>query len=298
MADRDDKFTNAEGMPEHKGSTTQIRPDRPERAHDLRERELRDSFGGSGEPGLSTLAGHEIEHDVDLRHRGSTAQIRPDRPEADHAAKREELRETLGSPRMELRTETVAAVSAEPHPRRRRFFFGRQHPVISHPPQESIGEVVSQLSDGMNQLVRGHLALARVEMARDMKKLARDLGMEAAGAPPLTVGYLLLWFAIGYALALVVPTWAAFLICAAANFAIGVGLMLAGRAMMKRDKPQLKETTEEFRRDKSWLNVLKQPAETMRGHMHASEGEVGRKHELGLQRDQVFAPESEHSRLH
>lgn len=136
------------------------------------------------------------------------------------------------------------------------------------PIPENVPSAVASLSQGMSSLVRGHLALARVEMARDLKALGKNAAMEFGGTPMLLVGYLLFWVGIGYLIALGLPTWLSFLICSAANFIAGAVLILLGRARMKKEKPRLPATSFEVKRDREWLTTLKEPPETLRGHLH------------------------------
>lgn len=124
---------------------------------------------------------------------------------------------------------------------------------------DSVREAVTGLSQGMNSLVRGHLALARVEMARDLKALGKDAVFEIAGLPMLLASYLLLWFGLGFLLALAMPVWASFLICSGFNFLVGGGLMLWGYARVKREKPRMDATTREVKRDREWAARLRSP---------------------------------------
>ncbi|MGC4113511.1 MAG: phage holin family protein [Myxococcales bacterium] len=137
---------------------------------------------------------------------------------------------------------------------------------------DSVTEAVSGLSQGMNALVRGHLALARVEVVRDLKALGKDTSLEMAGVPMLLASYLLLWIGIGYALALAIPTWASFLICSAANLLVGLALMAYGYARMKSKKEQKKlalpATAQEVRRDREWAAQLKEETALARRELH------------------------------
>ncbi len=63
-------------------------------------------------------------------------------------------------------------------------------------------DALQRLLDGLQTLIREHLALARVEAKEDLRAMGRDLLVSAAGIPALFAGYLLLMVAIGYLLAL------------------------------------------------------------------------------------------------
>ncbi len=129
---------------------------------------------------------------------------------------------------------------------------------------DTFSQAVSGLSSGMSALVRGHLDLARAEMAHDLKAMGRDVGVQVGGAPLLMVGYLLLWVAIGSLLTRAMQPWVAFLVCSVANFSAGAAMMLWGHAKLKRDKVELPATASELRRDKSWLGDLRHPTATVR----------------------------------
>jgi len=137
---------------------------------------------------------------------------------------------------------------------------------------DSIAEAVSGLSQGMNALVRGHLALARVEAMRDLRAMGKDAAIELSGVPLLMASYLLLWFGIGYALALAMPAWASFLICSGVNLVLGLALIAVGRARMKRErKLDLPASTYELRRDRELAARLREapaPAAGTSGQLH------------------------------
>jgi hypothetical protein len=83
-------------------------------------------------------------------------------------------------------------------------------------------DAFARLLDAVQVLVREHLALARVELKREVRGLMRNLSPAAIGVPLLLSGWILLMGAV--ALALPLPAWAAFGIVAAANLAAGGAL--------------------------------------------------------------------------
>jgi hypothetical protein len=86
-------------------------------------------------------------------------------------------------------------------------------------------DAFARLLDAVQVLVREHVALARVELKREVRGLARGLSPAAIGVPLLLSGWILLMGAV--ALALPLPAWAAFGIVAAANLAAGAALTRA-----------------------------------------------------------------------
>src|SRR5689334_17356598 len=96
-------------------------------------------------------------------------------------------------------------------------------------------DALQRLIDGVQTLIREHLALARAEIKDDARAMGKDLLVGAAGVPALAAGYLLLMMAIGYLLALWVPTWVAFAIVAGANLGAGGAVSFAGiRKIMRQ----------------------------------------------------------------
>src|SRR5437016_7125682 len=89
------------------------------------------------------------------------------------------------------------------------------HAASPNPPP--VKDSLQRLLDGVQSLMREHLALARLEVRDDIKRIARDAALSAAGVPLLLVGYALLMVAAGLALSLVLPNWAAFGIVALVN---------------------------------------------------------------------------------
>lgn len=125
------------------------------------------------------------------------------------------------------------------------------------PSSTSTKDAFGRLLDGLQTLMREHVALARAEIKDEARSMARDALVSAAGVPALLAGYLLLMFAIGYLLALWLPQWAAFAIVAVANLIAGSALTAGGLKKLSRDKVAMRGTGEEIQRDKEWLASLK-----------------------------------------
>ncbi|HZR11606.1 MAG TPA: phage holin family protein [Myxococcales bacterium] len=125
-------------------------------------------------------------------------------------------------------------------------------------PGTSSKDALQQLLDGLQTFIREHLALARVEVKEDLRGLARDLAVGAAGVPALAAGYLLSMIAIGYLLAIWLPQWAAFAIVAAANLGAGGLLTWSGARRVMSNRVELTRTASEIRRDREWLASMTQ----------------------------------------
>src|SRR5438105_2850461 len=129
---------------------------------------------------------------------------------------------------------------------------------MPHAQASSSKDALQRLIDGLQTLIREHLALARAELKQDARVLGRDLMVGAAGVPALAAGYLLLMMAIGYLLAIWLPAWAAFAVVAAANLGVGAAVTYAGIRKMMSGRVELRRTGEELQRDKRWLASLKE----------------------------------------
>ena len=117
-------------------------------------------------------------------------------------------------------------------------------------------DALNRLIDGFQTLVREHLALAKVELTEDLKRMGRSLLLSAAGVPALLAGYLLLNVAIALLLATVMASWAAFAIVALVNLVAGLALT-AHFIKKARETPfSFTATGTELRRDREMVSSL------------------------------------------
>jgi hypothetical protein len=118
-------------------------------------------------------------------------------------------------------------------------------------------DALQRLLDGLQNLVREHLALARVEAKEDLRTMGRDLAYGAAGVPPLAVGYFMLMLALGYLLAQWLAPWAAFGIVAVVNLGAGGALTIVCRKKLMESRAlKLNSTANELQTNKAWLSSL------------------------------------------
>jgi Putative Actinobacterial Holin-X, holin superfamily III len=126
-------------------------------------------------------------------------------------------------------------------------------------PQPSVPskDALQRLLDGLQNLVREHLALARAEAKEDLRTMGRDLAYGAAGVPPLAVGYFMLMLALGYLLAQWLAPWAAFGIIALVNLSGGAVLTIICRQKLMESRAlKLESTGAELQSNKAWLSSL------------------------------------------
>jgi uncharacterized membrane protein YqjE len=117
-------------------------------------------------------------------------------------------------------------------------------------------DALNRLIDGFQTLVREHLALAKVELKEDLRRMGRNLLLSAAGVPALVTGYLLLNVAIALLLAMVVASWAAFGIIAVVNIVAGLALTVHFVKKAHETPISLSSTSTELRRDREMLSSL------------------------------------------
>ncbi|HET7785390.1 MAG TPA: phage holin family protein [Myxococcales bacterium] len=117
-------------------------------------------------------------------------------------------------------------------------------------------DAFQRLIDGLQTLVREHMALARVELKEDLRGMGRDVLAGAAGVPALAAGYLLLMIALAYLLAVWLPSWAAFGIVALANLGIGGLLSAGGVRKVRSRRVDLQRSAEELQQDRRWIATL------------------------------------------
>ena len=117
----------------------------------------------------------------------------------------------------------------------------------------SSAEVVQDLVQNVQEILRSEVRLAKAEITQEAKKAARSVAISAGGAilAIFALG-LLLWAAV-YALSLALPLWAAALIMAVL-VGIVAGIMLAaGRARMKQVHPKPETTIRSVKENVQWL---------------------------------------------
>jgi Flp pilus assembly protein TadB len=121
------------------------------------------------------------------------------------------------------------------------------------PPKDAF----QRLIEGLQTFIRENLALAKSEAKDELSSVGRELAIAASGLPFLLTGYLLLMVAAGCALALVLPSWAAFGIVALVNLIGGGALTFVLGKRLVHKRIALPETGQELQRNKQWVAQLK-----------------------------------------
>ncbi|KOV90025.1 phage holin family protein [Nocardia sp. NRRL S-836] len=118
--------------------------------------------------------------------------------------------------------------------------------------EESLGDLVSELTGDLSKLMRQELELAKAELRQEAGKAGKATGMLAAAG---FAGYLttvLLSFALVFALGAVMPLgWAALIVAVLWGIA-GAVLYSTGRAKLRTVNPKPERTVETLKEDAEW----------------------------------------------
>jgi hypothetical protein len=122
---------------------------------------------------------------------------------------------------------------------------------------ESVGELVSQLTSDLGELTRQELALAKAELQVEAKKAGKGAGMLGGAAfagwmTALFVSLTAMW-ALDKAMDLI---WAA-LIVAVVWAVVAVVLAAKGRKELQEVNPKPDQTVESLKEDAKWLKTRK-----------------------------------------
>ena len=127
------------------------------------------------------------------------------------------------------------------------------------PSVPSVADSFRRLTEGLARLLKDHIALAKAELAMDLKKAGKDFALAIVGLPSIFVGYILLMCA----LALLLGNW----ITPAGGFAVvgllnvGAGGALAyifGKRLAGKDLPDMDRTATQIKEDSRWLKEIRQ----------------------------------------
>ncbi len=129
----------------------------------------------------------------------------------------------------------------------------------SDPAGPSVTDSFRRLADGLARLLKDHIALAKIELAQDLKKAGKDVALAAAGLPSLFVGYVLLMCALGFLLGNWITNAGGFAVVGVLNMALGGSLAYVfGKRLVGKDKPDMDRTASQFKEDSRWLKELRQ----------------------------------------
>lgn len=135
------------------------------------------------------------------------------------------------------------------------------HPGSASPRDQSIGELLKELSEQTSTLVRQELDLAKAEMAQKGKKAGLGAGMVGAAGVLALLALGALTACLIAALATGMKTWLAALIVAVVYAAIAGAVALVGKNRVQEATPPVPEqTVDTLKEDVAWAKSQKQSA--------------------------------------
>jgi len=120
-------------------------------------------------------------------------------------------------------------------------------------PERSLGTLLSDITGETVELVRQELSLFKAELQEKAGRAGIGAALLGAGALVAYSGWLFLLLAAVYALALVVPPWAAALIVGGLVLGLGGVLGLIGKSRMRADALAPERTMRSLREDQAWI---------------------------------------------
>lgn len=136
---------------------------------------------------------------------------------------------------------------ATPYPR-----SSEDEPAVHAEQDDSIGDIVNEVIEDTQKLLRQELALAKAEVREEATKAGKAAGMlSGAGFAGYMVIVLVTFSAVFGLGAFIGLAWSA-LIVAAVWAVIGAVLFFLGRSRMRTVSPQPRQTIETLKEDAQW----------------------------------------------
>jgi nitrate/nitrite transporter NarK len=121
------------------------------------------------------------------------------------------------------------------------------------PQENSVGELIGNISDDLSRLFRQEVELAKAEVKQEAAKAGKAAGMLGGAGFAGYLAVVLLSFALVFGLANVMDAGWAALIVAVIWGIIGAALYATGRKRLKTVDPMPHRTVETIKEDAQWL---------------------------------------------
>ena len=118
--------------------------------------------------------------------------------------------------------------------------------------EPSLGELFSELSTNMGELVRQEIQLAKVETQETIGNAAKSVIMMVVGGVVAYAGFIVLLFAAAAVLSLVMDLWLAHVIVGALVIIVGVLLLVSARSVLTELSIIPTKTIETVKNDAEW----------------------------------------------
>jgi uncharacterized membrane protein YqjE len=123
--------------------------------------------------------------------------------------------------------------------------------------QRSVGELLSDVTQDLGQLVRKEIELAKSETREEIRDAARAGAMFGVAGVVGLLALLMLSFAVAWGLAEVMPAGVAFLIVGIVDVVIAAIAVRAGRERFQEFDPVPHETIDTLKEDVQWARARK-----------------------------------------
>jgi len=133
--------------------------------------------------------------------------------------------------------------------------------------QDDMVGLMRRLADGLERLMRDHLALARLELGEDARILGREVATGATFLPFAFTAWLFVSATGAALLALVLPWAAALGVVAGLNALLAGAVLLAVRARRRRKHDVLDDSGREIKRTAELLATGGDPADLEKMHV-------------------------------
>jgi hypothetical protein len=118
--------------------------------------------------------------------------------------------------------------------------------------ERSVGELFADLSRDVSTLMRDEVRLAKTEMTQKVTDSMKNSAFIVIGGVVAFAGYLALQDAAVFALARVMPMWAASLIVGIVVVAVAAALIFKGLGSLKNQDMVPRRTVETIKEDAQW----------------------------------------------
>ena len=127
------------------------------------------------------------------------------------------------------------------------------HPEALRAGDRPLAAVVRDILIDVQELLRAELRLARAEVRHEVGVLSSSGVVLAVGALGAASAWLFLLWTVAYALAGVMPMWAATLVVSAVTGVVGGGLLAAGIRRLKNVQTVPRRTVAALKENVEWI---------------------------------------------
>ncbi|HET6613896.1 MAG TPA: phage holin family protein [Kofleriaceae bacterium] len=114
-------------------------------------------------------------------------------------------------------------------------------------------ELLASALDDVRDIVALEVRSARIDLKKELARVKVAAALGSAGALFAAVGFLILMLLCSWLLALVLPTWAAYLIIGGGVFLIGLICLGACAGTASKVRPMPEHTAQDLKGDARWI---------------------------------------------